>query len=166
LENQFLHQNDLREIAKRETFASLTTQHLRSRREIDAILESPTECANFTYTIKYEDNYRVWNNFSVMYQSRMHRYNEYRVTHDGLQVCNSSHPFIKQRWRDLIAREKEVLASKYCNVSVDVFYYPNYTLYRNFTVFFKPTEQSFTRQDYGVTFGYFAICSAMIIWLK
>ena len=72
LENQIFHQNDLGETAKRETFASLTTQHLRSRREIDAILESPIECANFTYTIKYEDNYRVWNNFSLMYQSRMY----------------------------------------------------------------------------------------------
>ena len=156
----FFHENDLRETAKREKFASLTTQHLRNRREIDAILESPTECANSTYTIKYEDNYRVWNNFSMMRQSRMYRYNEYRVTDNGLQVCNSSDPLIIQRWRDLIVREKEVLASKHCNVSVDAFYYPNYTLYRNFTVFFKPTEQSFTRQDYGVTFGYFAICSA------
>ena len=161
LENQFFHQNHLRGTAKRETFASLTTQH-RSRREIDAILESPTECANFTFTIKYEDNYRVWNNFSMMYQSRMYRYNEYRVTDDGLQVCNSSDTLVKQRWRDLIAREKEVLASKYCNVSVDAFYYPNYTLYKNFTVFFHLTEQSFTRQDYGVIFGHFAICSAKL----
>ena len=162
LENQIFHQNDLRGTAKRETFASLTTQHLRNRREIDTILESPTECANFTHTINHDDNYRAWNNFSMMYQSRMYRYNEYRVTDDGLQVCNSSDPLIKQRWRDLIAREKEVLASKHCNASVDAFYYPNYTLYKNFTVFFIPTEQSFTRQDYGVTFGYFAICSAKL----
>ena len=98
----------------------------------------------------------------MMYQSRMYRYNEYRVTDDSLQVCNSSDPLIKQRWRDLIAREKEVLASKHCNASVDAFYYSNYTLYRNVTVFFIPTEQSFTRQDYGVTFGYFAICSAKL----
>ncbi|CAB4029502.1 Hypothetical predicted protein [Paramuricea clavata] len=162
LENQIFHQNDSRETAKKETFASLTTQHLRNRREIDAILESPTECANFTFTIKYEDNYRVWNNFSMMYRSRMYRYNEYRVTDDGLQVCNSSDTLIKQRWRDLIAREKKVFASKYCNVSVEAFYYYNYTLYKNFTVFFKPTEQSFPRQDYGVTFGYFAICSSKL----
>ena len=162
LENQIFHQNDLRGTSKREKFVSLTTQYLRSRREIDPILESTAECANFTYTIKYEDNYRVWNNFSMMYQSRIYRYNEYRVIDDGLQVCNSSDPRIKQIWRDLIAQEKEVLASKYCNVSVDAFHYSNYTLYRNFTVFFKPTEQSFTRQDYGVTFGYFSICSAKV----
>ena len=162
LENQIFHQNHLRETAKREKFASLATQHLRNRREIDAILQSPTECANFTFTIKYEDNYRVWKNFSMMYQSRMYRYNEYRVTDNGLQVCNSSDHFIKQRWRDLIAREKEVLASKHCNVSVDGFHYPNYTLYKHFTVFFKPTQQSFTRQDYGVISGYFSICSAKL----
>ncbi|CAB4037745.1 Hypothetical predicted protein [Paramuricea clavata] len=162
LKNQIFHQNHLRETAKRETFASLATQHLRNRREIDAILASPTECANFTFTIKYEDNYRVWNNLSMMRQSRMYRYNEYRVTDDRLQVCNSSDTLIKQRWWDLIAREKEVLASKHCNVSVDAFYYSNYTLYKNFTVFFKPTQQSFTRQDYGVTFGYFAICSSKL----
>ncbi|CAB4041391.1 Hypothetical predicted protein [Paramuricea clavata] len=162
LGKKMFHQNYFRETAKRETFASFTTQHLRSRREIDAILESPTECANFTFTIKYEDIYRVWNNFSMMYQSRMYRYNEYRVTDDDLQVCNSSDPLIKQRWPGLVAREKKVLASKYCNVSVVVFYNSNYTLYRNLSVFFKPTQQSFTRQDYGVTFGYFAICSAKL----
>ena len=163
LENPFVHQNDLRRKAKRETeFASLTTQHLRSRREIDAISESkvgPTECANFTFTIKYEDNYTVWNYFSMMYQSQTYRYNEYRVTDDGLQVCNYSDPLMKQRWRGLIAREKEVLASKHCNASVDGFFYPNYILYKNFTVLFKITNQSFTRQDYGVIFGHFAICS-------
>ncbi|CAB4038199.1 Hypothetical predicted protein [Paramuricea clavata] len=150
LENQLFHQNHLTDTAKRETFASLTTQHLRSRREIDAILESPTECANFTFTIKYEDNYRAWNNFSMMHQRRMYRYNEYRVTDDGLQVCNSSDPLVEQRWRDLITLEKNMLASKHCNVSVYAFYYSNYTLYRNFTVFFIPTGQSLARQDYGV----------------
>jgi hypothetical protein len=103
LKNQIFHKNDLRKTEKRETFASLTTQHLRNRREIDAILESPTECANFTFTIKYEDNYRVWNNFSMMRQSRMYRYNEYRVTDNGLQVCNSSDHFIQQKWQNSIA---------------------------------------------------------------
>ena len=160
LENQIFHENDLRETAKRETFASLSTQH-RSRREIDAILQSPTECANFTFTIKYEHNYKVWNNFSMMYQSRMYRYNEYRVTDDGLQVCNSSDPLLQQKWQNLIAREKKVTVVT-CNVSVDGFYFEHYTLFKNFTVFFHPTEQSFTRQDYGVIFGHFAICSAKL----
>ena len=165
LENRIFHQNDLRGKAKRETFASLTTPHPRSRREIDAISESKglTECANFTFTINNEDDYRVWNNFSMMYQSRMYRYNEYRVTDDGLQVCNSSDHFIQQKWQNSIAQEKKMTVFTHCiNVSVDGFYFENYTLFKNFTVFFHPTEQSFTRRDYGVIFGHFAICSAKL----
>ena len=162
LENPIFHENDLRETAKREKFASLATQRLRSRREIDAILQSPTECANFTFTIKYEDNYRVWNNFSMMYQSQMYRYNEYRVTDDGLQVCNSSDPLIQQRWQNFIAREKIMTVFTHCNVYVDGFYFENYTLFKNFTVFFHPTEQNFTRRNYVVIFGHFAICSAKL----
>ena len=118
-----------------------------------------TECANFTFTIKYEDEYRVWNNFSMMYQGRMYYYDEYRITDDGLQVCNSSDRLIKEKWHNFIVSEKITLAFKHCKVSVDGFYSENYTLDTNFTVLFKPTNQNFTRQDYGVILGYFAICS-------
>ena len=58
--------------------------------------------------------------------------------------------------------EKINLASKLCNVLVDSFYRSNYTLFKNFTVFFKSTLQSFTRKDYGVTGGYFSICSGKL----
>ena len=118
-----------------------------------------TECANFTFAIKYEDEYRVWNNFSMMYQGRMYSYDEYRITDDSLQVCNSSDRLIKEKWRNFIVSEKITTAFKHCNVSVDGFYSENYTLHTNLTVFFKPTNQNFTRQDYGVIMGYFAICS-------
>ncbi|CAB3996768.1 Hypothetical predicted protein [Paramuricea clavata] len=118
-----------------------------------------TECANVTFTIKYEDEYRVWNNFSMMYQGRMHSYDEYRITDDGLLDCNSSDRLIKQKWRNFIVSEKITTAFKHCSVAVDGFYSENYTLHTNFTVFFKPTNQSFTRKDYGVIMGYFAICS-------
>ncbi|CAB3999061.1 Hypothetical predicted protein [Paramuricea clavata] len=118
-----------------------------------------TECANFTFSIKYEDDYRVWNNFSMMYQGRMYSYDAYRITDDGLQVCNSSDRLIKEKWRNFIVAEKIKTAFKHCNVYVDGFYSENYTLHTNFTVFFKPTNQKFRRQDYGVIMGYFAICS-------
>ena len=159
------HQNDSRETAKRETFASLTTRHLRNRREIDAISESkvgPTECSNSTFTIKYEDEYKVWNNFSMMYQGHTYYFYKYRVTDDGLQVCNSSDPLVQQRWLNFIVSEKRMMASQHCNAFVDGFYVTNYTLFKNFTVFFHPTEQSFTRRDYGVIFGHFAICSVKL----
>ncbi|CAB4002243.1 Hypothetical predicted protein [Paramuricea clavata] len=121
-----------------------------------------TACANFTFTIKYEDEYRVWNNFSMMYQGRMYSYDEYRITYYGLQVCNSSDRLIKEKWGNFIVSEKITIAFQDCNVSVDGFYSENYTLHTNFTVLFKPTNQIFRRQNYGVIMGYFAICSSKL----
>jgi hypothetical protein len=92
----------------------------------------------------------------------MYSYDEYRVTDYGLHVCNSSDRLIKEKWRDFIAREKIMTIFTHCNVSVDGFYFENYTLFKNFTVFFHSTEQNFTRRDYGVIFGHFAICSAKL----
>ena len=62
----------------------------------------------------------------------------------------------------LVPREKKNTAFQNCNLSVDGFFRNNYTLFKNFTVFFKPTQQSFTRQDYGVYLRYFWICSAKL----
>ncbi len=81
---------------------------------------------------------------------------------DGLQVCISSDPLVQIRWWEFVAWEKELMASNHCNDSVDGFYHENYTLFKNMTVFFKPTGQTFTRQDYGVIFEHFAICSAKL----
>ncbi|CAB4013876.1 Hypothetical predicted protein [Paramuricea clavata] len=118
-----------------------------------------TECANFIFTIKYEDEYRVWNNFSMMYQGRMYSYDEYRITDYGLQVCNSADRVIKEKWRNFIVSEKITIAFQDCNVSVDGFYSENYTLHTNFTVL---SNQVLRRQNYGVIMGYFAICSSKL----
>ena len=159
-----VYQGDLRETVRREMQASFTSKHLRSRRELDPMksVTNPTECANFTLTIRYEDEYEVWNNFSMMYQGRMYHYDEYRIKDDGLQVCHSSQFLIQEKWRKFTAREKRLTPLKQCNATVDGFYHENYTLYKNLTVFFKPTQQSFTRGDYGVFFGHFTICSAKL----
>ena len=117
------------------------------------------KCVNSTSTINYEDEYRVWSNFSMMYKGKMYNYFEYRVTDIGLQICNSSDRLIKEKWRNLTAFERRWIAYTNCNVHVGGFYHENYTVYKNFSVFFKPTKQNFTRQDYGVISGYFAICS-------
>jgi hypothetical protein len=152
------------ETLENEMLTSLTARHLRSRREVDSTVEKvvgATECANFTSIVRYEDEYRVLKNFSMMYQGRMYYDFQYRATDDGLQVCNSSEPRIHQKWQDFIVREKQ-MTFKQCNVSVDGFYFENYTLYKNLTVFLKPTQQSFTREDYGVVYGHFVICSAKL----
>ncbi|CAB4031068.1 Hypothetical predicted protein [Paramuricea clavata] len=176
-ENQIFHQNDSRETAKRETFASLATQHLRNRREIDAILERPIECTNFTFTIKYEDNYRVWNNFSMMRQSRMYRYNEYRVTDDGLQnkvydyteyrvlndgikICNSTDNYVQNIWKVRNKWVKERIHKKSCNKPIreSWLYREYYSVNKQFTVYSAARSQYFTKNEYGVEDGKPSTC--------
>ena len=164
LGNRNFHNNLIERAQQGKTFIPLTSKHRRRRREIDAreITMDTTECANNTFTISYEDDYKVWNSFSITYQSREYIYYQYRVTDKGLQVCNSDDFAVQEKWWYLMEAEKINLASKLCNVSVDSFYRSNYTLFKNFTVFFKSTLQSFTRKDYGVTRGYFSICSGKL----
>ena len=109
----------------------------------------------------------------MMHQSRMYRYNEYRVTDDGLQVCNSSDPPINQRWQDLIALEKEVLASKHCNGSA----WTNFTIpVTHYTKILLFSSNLLSRVSQGKITEWLLdilqfvrqslVCPAMIIWLK
>ena len=123
-------------------------------------------CVNFTFTIKYEDEYKVWNNFSMMYQDQKYYFDEYRITDYGVQVCISSDPLVQERWRNCIAREKRMITCNHCNDSVDGFYNENHTLCKNLTVCFKPTGQTFTRQEYRVIFGHYAVSKQFIVYLS
>ena len=168
VENRNLDLRDLNTTigkSQSEKFVSIPAQHPRYRRNIQQISESGTEmkqCKNFTLVIKYEDRYEVMNNFSVKYEGKIYPYDMYRVKNDGLYVCNSSDDLIQQRWRIFTLREKQRIPYKHCNVSVDSFYHENYTLFKDFNIFLKPTSQNFTRDDYGVISGYFSICSAKL----
>ena len=162
-ENEILNLIDqIMDIAKaqKELSASDPARHPRNRRS-----ESVTEikqCESFIFVIRYEDPYEVWNNFSVKYKGRIYPYDTYRVNKDGLHVCNSSDHLVQRRWSKFTAWERYKMLHEHCNVSVDSFYHENYTLLKDFTVVFKPTNQSFTTKDYGVILGYFSICSAKL----
>jgi hypothetical protein len=120
----------------------------------DKLITCVTECANFTFTIKYEDKYRVWNNFSMMYQGRMYSYDEYRITDDGLQVCNSSDRRIKEKWRNFIVSEKITLAFKHCNVFFGRFLLRKLHITYKLNCFLQTYQSQFhkarLRSDYGV----------------
>lgn len=155
--NRNFPHNDLRgRLKQRKTSTPLKLKHRRSRREIDTTSNSTVDqCANNTFTIKYEDDYKVWNNFSIMYKGKEYDYDEYRFTDDGLLVCDSMDDAIQQRWWDKIKKEKH-LAFKHCNVSVHVYI----TFYKPIPVYIN---QSFTSWENGVYKGYFVICLKKLI---
>ena len=148
-----------------KSFASVPARHLRNTRDIKESTGSLTEmeqCKNFIFVIKYEDPYEISNNFTIKYKGKIYPYDTYRVMNDGLYVCKSSDDLIQQRWRNVTARDKQRIPYKHCNWSVDSFYHENYSIFKDFNIFFKPTNQNFTREDYGVISGYFSICSSKL----
>ena len=160
-----IDQNATKEQGQRETLVSVSARDLRYRRNIKQNLGYFTEVKqskNLTFVIKYEDCYGIWNNFSINYKGKIYPYDTYRVMNDGLYVFNSSDDLIQQRWRNVTVQHKHRILYKHCSVSVGSFYHENYTLFKDFKVFFKPTSQYFTREDYGVISGYFSICSAQL----
>jgi hypothetical protein len=164
LENQFFHQNALRETAKRETFASLTTRHLRSRREIDSKSEYTQEdlsmCNDSIINIKYDDEYKVWADFSILYKNKVYDYTEYRVLNDSIKICNSTDNNVRKIWKVRNKSVKAKMHEKSCNKPIRTFSINRayYTVNKRFTVYFAPRSQHFTRNDCGVEDGELYIC--------
>ncbi len=163
LEYQIFHQNGLQGTVKRKKFASLTSQHIRRRRAIDAAIsennESSAQCANFILTIKYEDEYKVWNNFSILYKNKVYDYTEYRVLNDKIKICISTDNDVRNIWklRNWVNNRKH---RKSCNkpFRISRFKRQYYSVNKQFTVYLSATSQYFTRNDYEVKDGKFSIC--------
>ena len=238
LENQFFPQNGLRGTVKREKFASLTTQHLRSRREINAAISennaSSTEfirkiqnswekfkerykcngtvdkltamhtmnklfavyfagtsqqftgndygvsdgkpyickeklrptsteytkedllmCNDSIINIKYDVEYKVWNNFSILYKNKMYDYTEYRVLNVGIKICNSTDNDVRSIWRLRNAWVKAIMHFKSCNkpITYTKVNRGKYTVLKNFSVLIQKTNQVIPKNDYGVLPG-------------
>ena len=159
LQNQIFHQNDLRGTAKRETFASLTTQHLRSRREIDSKSEYTQEdllmCSDSIINIKYDDEYKVQTDFSILYKNKVYDYTEYRVLNDGIKICNSTENYVKNIWKVRNKWVKARINQKRCNKPIRTFWFYRkyYTVNKQFTVYLAGRSQYFTRNDYGLRDG-------------
>ncbi|CAB3993516.1 Hypothetical predicted protein [Paramuricea clavata] len=159
LENQFFHKNDLRETAKRETSSSLTTQHLRSRREIDSKSEYTQEdllmCNDSIINIKNDDKYKVRTDFSILYKNKVYDYTEYRVLNDSITICNSTDNYVRNIWKVRNKWLKATMHQQSCNKPIreSRLYRNYYTVNKEFTVYFVPRNQYFTRNDYGVRDG-------------
>ena len=47
-------------------------------------------CNDSIINIKYDDEYKVRTDFSILYKNMVYDYTEYRVLNDGIKICNST----------------------------------------------------------------------------
>ncbi|XP_028412144.1 uncharacterized protein LOC114534865 [Dendronephthya gigantea] len=112
-------------------------------------------CNDSIINIKYDDDYKVWNNFSILYKHKTYDYTEYRVLNDTIKICNSTDDYVRNVWKMRNNWVKRQMTSKGCN---KCFYIQSYVVSKQFHVYRAPTGQYFSRNDYGVTNGKTCIC--------
>ena len=107
-------------------------------------------CSDYDVTIKYDERYEVWNNFSIFYKGEEYTPKKYRVTSANIKICNSSDVDI---YRDAKEEMKKKCGDKEAEC-LDFFY----TVDKNFTVYFAPSNQYFTRDEYALDSSFLCVC--------
>ncbi|CAB4018003.1 Hypothetical predicted protein [Paramuricea clavata] len=113
-------------------------------------------CNDSITNIKYDDEYKVWTNFSILHKNKVYDYTEYRVLNtDSIKICNSTDNNVRNIWKDRNKWIKATIHQKSCNKPIreSWLYRHYYTVNKQFTAYYAATSQYFTRNDYGVEDG-------------
>jgi hypothetical protein len=72
-------------------------------------------CNDSIINVKYDDEYEVWTDFSILYKNKVYDYTEYRVLNDGIKICNSTDNFVRNIWKVRNKWVKARMHLKSCN---------------------------------------------------
>ena len=73
-------------------------------------------CNDSVVNIRYDDQYKVWTNFSILHmKNKVYDYTEYRVLNDGIKICNSADNFVRNIWKVRNKWVKARMHRKGCN---------------------------------------------------
>ncbi|CAB3981158.1 Hypothetical predicted protein [Paramuricea clavata] len=112
-------------------------------------------CNDSIINIKYDEEYKVWTDFSILYKNKVYDYTEYRVLDDSIKICNSTDNDARNIWKVRNKWVKATMHQKSCNKpnTLSSLYRKYYTVNKQSTLYLAPPSQYFTRKDYGVKDG-------------
>ena len=107
-------------------------------------------CNDSIINIKYDDEYNVQTDFSILYKNKVYDYTEYRVLNDGTKICNSTDNYVRNIWKVRNKWVKTRMHQKSCNKPIreSWLYQKYYTANKQFTVYLQRRGQYFKRNDY------------------
>jgi hypothetical protein len=56
-------------------------------------------CNDSIINIKYDDEYKVRTDFSILYKNMVYNYTEYRALNDSIKICNSTGDYVRNIWK-------------------------------------------------------------------
>ena len=122
-------------------------------------------CNDSIIKIKYDDEYKVRTDFSILYKNNVYGHTEYRVLNDGIKICNSTDNDARNIWKVRNFWVKATMHVKSCNQPIDDIMIRRefYTVRKDFSILILPTDQVIAKYDYGVLEGNLRICKEKII---
>ena len=123
-------------------------------------------CNDSIINIKYDEEYKVWTNFSILYKNKMYNYTEYRVLNDGIKICNSTDNYVWNIWKLRNSWVKALMQAKSCNKPITYTEYnqEKYTVLKDFSVIIRKTNQMIQKYDYGVFEDKLVICDEKLFY--
>ena len=94
-------------------------------------------CNDSIINIKYDDEYKVQIDFSILYKNKVYNYTEYRVLNDGKKICNSTDNYVRNIWKVRNKWVKARMHQKSCNKPIRPLWFSRkyYTVNKLFTVY-------------------------------
>jgi hypothetical protein len=78
-------------------------------------------CNDSIINIKYDDEYKVRTDFSILHKNKVYDYTEYRVLNDGIKICNSTDNDVRNIWKVRNKWVKVSMHRKSCNKPLEIF---------------------------------------------
>ena len=107
-------------------------------------------CNYYLDKVKYDEQYNVYKNISLVYNNKICNYRENRFSQEALEMCGSNDSRVQAIWRTRNSWQKSLPASCSRSYKLNARYY---TVTKQFAVYSANNGQYFKRNDYAVIYG-------------
>ena len=123
--------------------------------------EDMLSCNDSLIKVKFDEKYKVWNDFSIFYENKVYDFTEYRILNDRINICNSTDKYVQESWKlrnGWVKKERHFLSCKRRPIKIVSYQKTAFTVLKDFSVRLSLTKQAILNSEYGVFEGKVQIC--------
>ena len=123
-------------------------------------------CNDSLIKIKFHEEYKVWNDFSIFYENKVYDFTEYRVLNDSISICNSTDKYVQESWKlrnGWVKNKGHFFSCKRRPSKIATYQKTAFTVLKDLNVRLSLTKQVILNSEYGVFEGKVQICVEKLI---